>query len=201
MPLPIAHGLLGASIVAATHRDPISSRQLTPFLLGAVLANTADFDFILMFLFDSKAWHRGFSHSLVFALVVCVSLALSSGKKRFREAVAYGLAFASHGLLDYATTLKGGGVALLWPFSVDRLVLGWWGLSEMPSKMTQLQILKTLGVELMVFAPLLMAVMLTRLALDKNRESTAGTRCADLKRITPDSLKRLESDEPPSHIS
>jgi membrane-bound metal-dependent hydrolase YbcI (DUF457 family) len=84
---------------------------------------------------------------------------LSLGKRRLREAIAYGLAFTSHGILDYVTTKKGGGVELLWPFSSERFVLGWVGLSEMPSTLSDLEIIRTLGVELICFAPLLMLVL------------------------------------------
>jgi membrane-bound metal-dependent hydrolase YbcI (DUF457 family) len=133
MPLPIAHGLLGASLVAAIHPRP-ARRHFIPLLVGAFLANAADLDFALVFILRSKAWHRGFSHSITFALLVTLSFVLLLGASRVREAVAYGSAFASHAVLDYVTTKEGGGVDLLWPFSSERLVLGWVGLSELPSQ-------------------------------------------------------------------
>ena len=158
MPLPVAHGLLGASVVAAGDSQS-TKRYFMPLLAGAFLANVADLDFILVFIFHSKTWHRGFSHSLLFGLIVCLVLVLSLGERHLREACAYGLAFTSHGILDYLTTKSGGGVELLWPFSSERFVLGWVGLSEMPSKLTDLEIIKTLAVELICFAPLLILVL------------------------------------------
>ena len=158
MPLPVAHGLLGASIIAAAHPKS-TKRYFLPLFVGAFLANLADLDFILVFIFHSKTWHRGFSHSILFGLIACLILVLSLGKRHLREAIAYGLAFTSHGILDYLTTKKGGGVELLWPFSSERFVLGWVGLSEMPSTLSDLEIVRTLGVELICFAPLLMLVM------------------------------------------
>ena len=158
MPLPLSHGLLGASLVAATHPYPARHRFL-PLLLGAFLANAADFDFLLVFAFGSKAWHRGFSHSLVFASIICLSFALLLGRNHIREAISYGLAFASHSILDYTTTKAGGGVELLWPFSSERSGLGWVGLSELPSKLSVLEIIKSLVVEFMIFAPLLVLIM------------------------------------------
>ena len=158
MPLPVAHGLLGASVIAAAH--PQSTRRYFILLLtGAVLANLADFDFILVFIFHSKTWHRGFSHSLLFGLIACLILVLSLGQRHLREAIALGLAFTSHGILDYTTTKEGGGVELLWPFSAERFVLGWVGLSEVPSKLATVEVIKALGVELLVFAPVLMLVL------------------------------------------
>ena len=158
MPLPVGHGLLGASVVAALNSQS-SKRYFVTLLAGALLANLPDCDFILVFIFHSKTWHRGFSHSILFGLVVCLILVLSLGKRHLREAISFGLAFTSHGILDYLTTKKGGGVELLWPFSSERFVLGWVGLSEMPSTLSDLEIIRTLGVELICFAPLFMLVM------------------------------------------
>ena len=174
MPLPVAHGIVGASIVAALSSRPSSKRRPAPLLVGAFLANAADFDFLLVFITHSKSWHRGFSHSFVFALFVFVLLALSLGGRRLREAAAYGLAFASHGLLDYATTRYGGGVQLLWPFSTGRFVLGWLGLSEVPSRLSLAEVLQALLVEVALFMPLLLAVLLLRKAAAKRAGSAAG---------------------------
>ena len=158
MPLPVAHGLLGASLVAAIHPQP-TKRYFIPLLFGAFLANAADFDFGLVFIQDSKTWHRGFSHSIALALIIGLCFALFLGKHRIREAIAYGLAFALHGVLDYITTKEGGGVELLWPFSSERLVFGWVGLSELPSRLPAIEIIKALVVEFVLFAPLLMLIM------------------------------------------
>jgi membrane-bound metal-dependent hydrolase YbcI (DUF457 family) len=158
MPLPVAHGLLGASIVAAVHPQP-TKHYCMPFLAGAFLANAADLDFFLVFIYHSKAWHRGFSHSITLAIIVCLMLVLYLGMQHFREAIAYGLAFVSHGILDYVTTKNGGGVELLWPFSSERLVFGLIGLSELPSSLSAMQILKALLVESAIFAPLLILMI------------------------------------------
>ena len=117
MPLPIAHGLFGASVIAWLHPQSAPNRKYRPLLIGALLANAADLDFLLVFVLQSEAWHRGFSHSIAFALLVYAVFAVALGKSRLQVAIAYGLAFASHGFLDFVTTKEGGGVELLWPFS------------------------------------------------------------------------------------
>jgi membrane-bound metal-dependent hydrolase YbcI (DUF457 family) len=127
--------------------------------LGAFLANAADFDFLLVFTLGSRAWHRGFSHSLIFASIVCLVFMLLIGRNRLREAISYGLAFASHSILDYVTTKEGGGVELLWPFSSERLGLEWIGLSELPSKLSAMEIIRALIVEFLIFAPLLALIV------------------------------------------
>jgi len=161
MPLPIAHGLLGASVAAAVHPKP-TNRFCIPLLVGALLANAPDFDFLLVFIFRSKDFHRGFSHSITLALVVFLIFIWRFGRQRFREATAYGLAFASHCVLDFLTTKEGGGIELLSPFSSQRFVFGWLGLSEMPSKLSAAEIVQTLGVEFLLFAPLLVLILFLR---------------------------------------
>ena len=168
VPLPIAHGLVGATAAAALYPGPLAERGYRPLFIGALLANAADFDFLLVFIFHSKSWHRGFSHSLVFALLIFLLFALLLGRKRLQAAMAYGAAFASHAILDCLTTKKGSGVDLLWPFSQDRLILGWWGLSEMPSQLSPVQVLQALALEVTLFAPLLLGVVLLRRKLAAN---------------------------------
>jgi membrane-bound metal-dependent hydrolase YbcI (DUF457 family) len=163
MPLPVAHGLLGASIVAALAPRLTRRSYVIPLLVGALLANAADFDFLLAFALQSKEWHRGFSHSIVLGLL-CLLPALPLGKQRIKEMLAYGLAFTSHGILDYVTSKEGRGVELLWPFSTSRLKLGWCGLSEIPSKLTGVEIIESLALEFLLFVPLLLVVLLLRRA-------------------------------------
>lgn len=162
MPLPVAHTLLGASVVAALEPGPLLRSNYHALLVGAVMANVADLDFLLVYALHSKTWHRGFSHSLVFAALVCVFCLLWGGRQRLRTAAAYGIAFASHSVLDFATTKKGTGVELLWPFYRQKLVLGWCGLSETPSKMPPFEIVKSLLLEFALFAPLLLAISFLR---------------------------------------
>lgn len=162
MPLPVAHGLLGASVVASLHPEPGTRRALRYALLGALLANCADLDFILVFALHSKGWHRAFTHSLFFGLLVTLALVLALGLPRLREGAALGLAYVSHGLLDWATTTLPGGVQLLWPFSNERLMLAWRGLSEAPSRQPAAAVLGYVLVELVIFAPVLLLTVFLR---------------------------------------
>lgn len=160
MPSPVAHSLIGASLVAALL--PRRPRYWAWLAAGAVLANAADLDFLLVFALRSRAWHRGFTHSLAFALAVLLCFLFALGRRRAREAAALGLAYASHAVLDFATTKAGGGLELFWPFSADRLGLRWWGLSEIPSRLPPAEILKWLSLEFVLFAPPLLLLILLR---------------------------------------
>jgi inner membrane protein len=161
MPLPIAHGLLGASIVTAIHPKPMN-RYFLPLFIGVFLANAADFDFAFVFTFGSGELHRGFSHSIFFALLICLIFTFSFGRNYFREAVSYGLAYTSHCFLDFVTTKEGGGLELLFPFSTNRLGLGWFGLSELPSQLSAIEILKAIALETLIFVPLFIFILLIR---------------------------------------
>lgn len=166
MPLPAAHGLLGASIVAALH-PRTAHRGWAPLLLGAFLAVVADFDFLLVVFTGSDEWHRGFTHSILFAGLVCLSFFLVLGRRRCRPALAYGLAYSSHCLLDYATTTHGG-VELGWFFSPERWKLGWLAISEQPMELPVSGVVHALFVETLLFAPLLLLTIFLRKYLSRN---------------------------------
>lgn len=171
MPLPVAHGLLGASFIAALHPQPIKRAFAVPLLVAAIVSNAPDFDFLLVFALHSKSWHRGFTHSIVFAIIVYLLSSLVLGKRRLQEALAYGLTFGSHGILDYLTSKEGTGVELLWPFSDEKLILGWRGLSEVPSRLPPSGIIKALALELGLFTPLLVFILLLRKQIAANAKA------------------------------
>jgi inner membrane protein len=117
--MPISHSLVGMSLVATLRPRPFKRRWL-PLVVGAALANSPDLDFLLNIATHTRGWHRGFTHSLGFAVVVALCLLIALGWRRRWEAFAYGLAFASHGVLDFATTKIGAGVEILWPFTSEK---------------------------------------------------------------------------------
>jgi membrane-bound metal-dependent hydrolase YbcI (DUF457 family) len=162
MPLPVAHGLVGATAVAAVLPREGTRRYYLSLLAGALLANAADLDFVLVFGLGWRGLHRGPTHSLFFALLVCLLFFAALGRRRAREAAAYGLAYATHALLDFSTTKYGGGLELLWPFSTERFGLRLFSLSELPSLVPSLQVLTWLCLEFALFAPPLLLVLWLR---------------------------------------
>ena len=159
--MPIAHGLLGASIIAAVHPQP-AKRYFAPFFIGILLANAADFDFFLVLFFESRVWHRGFTHSILFALLVCLIFIMVLGKKHIRTALAFGLSYASHCLLDFATTKDGGGVELFWFFSSERWQLGLVELSESATKLPLVEVVRALFLETLLFIPVFVLMLYLR---------------------------------------
>ena len=121
MPTFISHPAVPLALAAVIRRG-ISRRLL---LTGIVAAILPDMD-VLAFRFGipyAADWgHRGFSHSLFFALMIATSGAVFARRLTAKRKTAFwflGLATASHGVLD-AFTNGGLGIAFFWPFSSQR---------------------------------------------------------------------------------
>jgi membrane-bound metal-dependent hydrolase YbcI (DUF457 family) len=134
MPLPVAHGIIGAGVVAAFGTTRTRKLAWVPLLAGAFLAICPDFDFFFVwFLNESSSWHRSFSHSLTFALLAGVIVARLVGRFCLRESIAYATCVLSHCFADILTTKKLPGVQLLWPFLPHRFKLGLFNYLEVRS--------------------------------------------------------------------
>jgi membrane-bound metal-dependent hydrolase YbcI (DUF457 family) len=135
MPLPLAHGLMGATVIALCHRRQDGHfnwrnwRNWRPYALGFWLAVAPDFDCGFKWLpfapFAGRGWHHDFTHSLGFALLCgcLVAWLLHRREDYTRQAYVYTAAMATHPLLDWLFTASSG-VELLWPFYHERLRLG-----------------------------------------------------------------------------
>jgi len=102
--------------------DFISKRLLIAGVVASVVPDLDVLAFRLGIPYASEFGHRGFSHSLMFALVIAVvgaRLARSLRSAPKRSFWFLFLAVASHGMLD-AFTNGGLGIAFLWPFSDGR---------------------------------------------------------------------------------
>ncbi len=168
MPFPVAHGMIGASIIAASGRNFSLNQGWKPLLLGAALAICPDFDFFFPWVLH-LGWHRGFSHSIAFALLVSLLNSALLGKFKTKETIVYGLAVISHDLLDFLSTKSMAGVELLWPLSNHRFKLGLFDYPEFyvdPRFQTLtdsgVNMLKMSLIESLVFAPLLVTILFIR---------------------------------------
>jgi membrane-bound metal-dependent hydrolase YbcI (DUF457 family) len=170
MPLPIAHGLIGASIVAAMLPDASPLRNWKPLLAGAAIATCPDFDYF--FQTDS---HRGITHSLSFALIIGLICLALWGAANIRMAIGYAGAALSHGLLDYATTKTMPGVELFWPVSTRRYGLGlidYYQLTGVDPVLFLYQdvmrdLMKMALIELLIFVPVFLFVLSIRWSVNK----------------------------------
>ena len=161
--LPIAHGLLGASIVAAL-RPSSERRSAKLLLLGAFLAISPDFDYALNWLrIAYGGWHHGFTHSIPFALVVGLLMIAIFRDWRVRSYIMFTGAYVSHTLLDLMFT-ESRGVALWWPFTNHRYKLRLTGpieytWSDASLLHTFLDVLKLCLAELLIFGAIFLAII------------------------------------------
>jgi membrane-bound metal-dependent hydrolase YbcI (DUF457 family) len=167
VPLPVAHALVGATIaVAILPRE--MPRRVRAIALGAALAVAPDLDFSAPWLLHlGHDWHRGFTHSVFFALLVTALMHVYYKAARWRETLSAGLALLSHGLLDSVTTDSDRGVALLWPFSSQRISLGWFPIdgyffTDGALYDNVLRMFLELAQELIIFLPFLILALLLR---------------------------------------
>lgn len=160
MSLPLAHGLVGASVVAATRSNLSPCHDWKPLLLGAFLAILPDFDFFLIWLFNLDwDWHRSFTHSISFAIACGVLSSLRMNNLNLNNILTYTAATFSHGILDFLTAKRWEGVELLWPLSRERFKLGLTGFFEFhmnyrTSASLSYDMVKFSLIELLIFAPL-----------------------------------------------
>ncbi|MGH9768378.1 MAG: metal-dependent hydrolase, partial [Blastocatellia bacterium] len=124
MPLPIAHALMGASVVAAFRSRGSLKRDWKFLLLGAFLGVLPDFDYALSWArVGGRGWHHDFTHSILFAFIVGLVAAAVVNHFSFRDVTAYFLAMLSHTIMDFPFT-ESRGVELFWPFSGKLFKLG-----------------------------------------------------------------------------
>jgi inner membrane protein len=149
----IAIGLVGARVLGRA----TGATRRAGFVLSA-LSLAPDLDVIGMRFgvpYGAEWGHRGATHSLVLAVVVAAATALalrSTQPVRWLAPIAIAV-LASHGLLD-AMTDGGRGVALLWPWSLNRFFFAW---RPIPVAPIGLRILSPHGIELMVWEAILFA--------------------------------------------
>jgi inner membrane protein len=117
--VPLAAALLGGR--------KISGRLLVAGIIGSILPDADVIGFRLGIPYGHLMGHRGFSHSIAFALLLGLIAMLMARRLRTGRMAAFvfvSIATASHALLD-ALTSGGLGVALLAPFSNERFFFPW----------------------------------------------------------------------------
>jgi len=157
----IAVGMAAGKLFTPTSSS--RSRQVVAVVALSAISLAPDLDVIAFALgipYQATWGHRGAVHSLGFALligVVAVLLARVSGLRAWKTGLAVALVYASHGLLD--TMTDGGlGIAVLWPFSTERLFAPCQPIPVAPIGLGMLSGsgARVLLVELLLFSPILL---------------------------------------------
>ena len=123
MPSPIAHSATGYVIfkIFKLEQKRILGKVSPVFeaITAIIISNVADLDFAFGFL-SGENHHRGFTHSVSFALIFSIAIAFFSSKisraSLYKVFIFSSIIYGSHLLLDFFTT-GGDGMLLLWPFS------------------------------------------------------------------------------------
>jgi membrane-bound metal-dependent hydrolase YbcI (DUF457 family) len=177
VPLPVAHGLIGASVVAALR--PASEPGRWKWLaFGALLGIAPDFDYALNWLRIGRGgWHHGFTHSIPFALVVGLVTLIVLRQWKVRSFLIISGAYVSHTLLDFILT-ESRGVSLWWPFTDRRYKLRFpnpieYAWSDDSWAQAAFDLLKISLVELLMFGPVLLVVILVRQVGNNKRLGSA----------------------------
>ncbi len=174
MPLPVAHGFMGASVVASSSRNP----DWKALLMGAFIGICPDFDLFFRWVLGfGVGWHGSFSHSITFAVAAGFLAAAVMGRFHLREIVVFGSATFLHALLDAATSKTWGGVMLLWPFSTHDFKLGlieyfefFPGSNLQPLADEIKRAFRISFYELLIFGPIFLTVFFIRRYADKRAE-------------------------------
>jgi inner membrane protein len=134
MASPVAHSFAGfwSFLVFAEHMKVRLREQWRRYMaqlcLLVFVANLADLDFLPELLFH-RDYHRGFSHSLLAAILASLTLTwLWKITDRFWSSFAiYFTAYGSHLLIDFFTGMylgwnhSGAGIPLFWPWPTNDL--------------------------------------------------------------------------------
>jgi inner membrane protein len=127
VPSVLSHPAVPLALTAAAGARAIPPRLAVAACIASVLPDVDAIGYWAGIPYDSPLGHRGFTHSLFFALVVAVVAAAILSRRAIPAALALGVVFvaaASHGLLD-AMTSGGRGIAFFSPFSNARFHLPW----------------------------------------------------------------------------
>jgi len=116
------HPVVPLAIGVALGTRMVSPRLLLAGIIGCMLPDADVIAFRFGVPYESALAHRGFTHSIFFALMCGAAAALFAHALRARRWIAFGfvaVATASHGVLD-AFTNGGSGIAFFWPFGDER---------------------------------------------------------------------------------
>ena len=182
MPLPAAHGLIGATVLSVIRKDLELRRDWPAILIGAAIGILPDLDLILVWgLGYPMKLHGSFTHSIVFAIAFGSAISILLKESSIRGVLAYIGALLSHGLMDVATKKEFGGAQLLWPFTDQKYRMGLFSNYEFypnPPTQSYIEILKQGSVlsfyEIAAFLPLLILILFLKTRPWKRRNADAA---------------------------
>lgn len=150
-----------AALVArtATRSEDSRADRLRRLVATSICAVAPDLDLALRWLGvprgNTMIAHRGASHALVLGPMLAVAL-MAVGAKR-RDAVCYGVALSTHGVIDLLSN-SDRGTAVAWPFSHARFALPGGPVPAAPlgvRELTSAMAVRAFVTELVLFSPVI----------------------------------------------
>ena len=127
MPTIISHPAVTLAAAMVGGRKQVSGRLLLAAVAASILPDADAIGFNLGIPYDHPLGHRGFLHSITFAVVIGLLGILLASRLQASRIATFSVLFistVSHGLLD-ASTDGGLGIAFLSPFSNERFFFPW----------------------------------------------------------------------------
>jgi inner membrane protein len=127
MPSIISHPAVAVAIKMIGGRQWVSNRLFAAAIIVSILPDADAIGFRLKIPYGNILGHRGFSHSIVFALAISLLgmlLALRLRARRITVFLVLFISIISHDILD-AMTNGGLGTAFFSPFSNERFFFPW----------------------------------------------------------------------------
>jgi inner membrane protein len=154
-------GHVAVGMAAARLAGDRSLRGMTLWSALSLLPDADVIGFSLGVEYGDPWGHRGATHSLAMALLG--GLVIFALGRKLRFGLLGAAVLASHGLLDTLTT-GGLGVALLWPFSLERFFAPWRPIPVAPigGAFISMRGLRCAATELVMFSPLWVWALLPR---------------------------------------
>lgn len=153
MPTILTHVVVPVALGLGLGRRLVSMPLLASGIVASILPDLDVLAFRFGISYSDQLGHRGFSHSVLFALLVGFAAFLFASRLRSSRVGAFSFVFIatiSHGLLDMLTN-GGMGVALLWPLSDARFFAPWQVIQVSPLSLSK------------IFGPKGLAVLLSEL--------------------------------------
>lgn len=139
MPTIFTHPAVPIAIGYGLGKDIIPPRLIVAGVIASIIPDLDVLAFWLDRAYSHDLGHRGITHSLAFAVVLGFVAALLASwlrAKRLNSFLFVTISAASHGVLDMLTN-GGLGVALLWPYSSERIFFPWRVIEVSPLSLWQ----------------------------------------------------------------
>ena len=123
----ISHPAVPLALAVALGRERVSVGLAAVACVASVLPDVDSLGYAAGVPYEHALGHRGFTHSIVFALLTALACSAFAARLGATAPLAFAVVFAStasHGVLDAMTT-GGLGVAFFSPFSNARYFLPW----------------------------------------------------------------------------